>query len=295
MLFFRTVLASTLALASVVNSLSVGHGGHAARSHRHQSRNITNSIQQRGSSQKVGIVYTGDSASLLKSLRTSHTKYFYNWRTDVPSQVKEAGFHACSTIWGFKYVSKFQQVRTKYPCVIGFNEVNLASQANMSPGAAAGLWNTEVGWLSKQGIELIGPSVTTAPDGLQWMKDFFNACDKGYGPYCGVSILNLHYYGTDVKDFIAYMTKFHNQFNLPIMVTEFACTDFSGKVQPNPGQVREWMAGVIQWMESTSWIVAYFAFGITDGSLWGVSENARLLTGSTSLNGLGSSYINVQW
>ncbi len=35
--------------------------------------------------------------------------------------------------------------------------------------------------------------------------------------------------------------------------------------------------------------------GITDGSLWGVSENARLLTGSTSLNGLGSSYINVQW
>lgn len=82
------------------------------------------------------------------------------------------------------------------------------------------------------------------------------------------------------------MTNFHTKFNLPIMVTEFACTvrlmlrfsvfcsgclefykrkfqlqDFSYKVNPTAAQVRQWMADVINWMESTSWIIAYFAFG----------------------------------
>jgi len=301
MLFFRTVVASTFALASVVHSLSFGHGhghsgheGHAARSLPKKHCN-SSSTQERGTQQKVGIVYTGSDSGLLKAMKSSHANYFYNWRPSVPKQAKDAGFRVCSTLWGSGYVSQFKQVRTEYPCVIGFNEVNLGSQSNLSPGAAAAIWNQEVAFLANQGVEVIGPSTTTAPDGMQWMKDFFNACSKSAGPHCGISWLNLHYYGTDVNDFIMYMNKFHDQFGLPIMVTEFGCTDFSGKVHPSPSQVRDWMAGVVQWMEKTPWMGPYFAFGLTDGSLWGVSENARLLSGAKNLNDLGHSYINVQW
>ncbi|KAF8334186.1 uncharacterized protein EI90DRAFT_3051408 [Cantharellus anzutake] len=201
----------------------------------------------------------------------------------------------CSTIWGTKSIQQFRQVRGNYQCIIGFNECNLGSQANLSPTDAARIWNQEVGWLAKKGVVLVGPSVTTAPNGFQWMIDFFNACGNANGPHCGVSMINLHYYGTNVQDFISYMTKFYNKFHLPIMVTEFACTDFSGRVHPSPAQVRAFMAGVISWMESTSWITGYCAFGITDGSLWGVSENARMLSGPSTLNSLGRAYVEGTW
>ena len=64
--------------------------------------------------------------------------------------------------------------------------MNLASQANMSPGQAATLWNSLVAPLASKGIELIGPSITTAPDGLNWMQEFFTACATKASPTCGV-------------------------------------------------------------------------------------------------------------
>ena len=38
-----------------------------------------------------------------------------------------------------------------------------------------------------------------------------------------IDIMPIHYYGTNADDMITYIEKWYNQFQLPIVITEFAC------------------------------------------------------------------------
>lgn len=76
-----------------------------------------------------------------------------------------------------------------------------------------------------------------------------------------VDAIALHWYGTDAKDFIAYVTDMHNTFNKPIWVTEFACQNFAGGAQCSWDQVFDFMRTVTSFMDGASFVQEYFAFG----------------------------------
>lgn len=97
-----------------------------------------------------------------------------------------------------------------------------------------------------------------------------------------------HIYTIDPQKMKDYLTTLHNTFNMPIMVTEFAChvrsnlsppsylaidrllQDFSKgpDEQASEQQVWAFMTSVTQWMDETDWIVKYFAYGMCDNSRW---------------------------
>jgi hypothetical protein len=66
--------------------------------------------------------------------------------------------------------------------VLGFNEPDLAGQADCSPEQAAEVWKSTLEPLKQKGYRLGSPAVTGGPDGKQWMQRWFEVCDRGCNP-----------------------------------------------------------------------------------------------------------------
>jgi hypothetical protein len=95
-------------------------------------------------------------------------------------------------LWGAKNAAAFQTAnqKTKYQFAAGFNEYvffpiydlsstnicfrpDIASQSNLSPGDACGMWMQYLAPLKNQGTKLLSPAPAIGP---KWLSDFKNAC-----------------------------------------------------------------------------------------------------------------------
>jgi len=173
---------------------------------------------------------------------------------------------------------------------MGMNEVNVPSQGKLSVAAGIRLWNKYIRPLADKGYYLVSPSVTSGNDGLAWLKQFFEQCG-GPGSHCQANALAQHYYGTKVSDFIDWANKFHAIFPGDIWVTEIACQNFGGGGgQCSPAEVIAFMDGTIAWMEKTSWIKAYFFFGLF-WDMYNVNPDNRMVNKDGLPNNLGYHYL----
>jgi hypothetical protein len=198
-------------------------------------------------------------------------------------------------LWGPGQVDKFRQLRQSSGTnvLMGMNEVNEPSQANMSVEDGIALWNSEIRWLGQQGYKLISPAVTMSDSGFAWHKGFFAGC--GGNDKCGVDGLAVHFYQTTAAEFKTSVTKWYNEFKINVWVTEFACQNFNGGAQCTKQGVWDFMSEVTSWMDQTSWVEAYFAFGaLRDLAMWGVNADNALMDANTGLpTDLGYYYINA--
>ena len=128
-------------------------------------------------------------------------------------------------LWGDRQVSQWessinQTIRNLgVTHVLGFNEPEYPSQANMTPSHGASLWKAQVEPLRLQGVRLGSPAPTSDPAGKQWLLDWLTACDGG----CTVDFIALHWYDINSTAFIAYLEDFHETFQRPLWITEWAC------------------------------------------------------------------------
>jgi hypothetical protein len=90
----------------------------------------------------------------------------------------------------------------------------------MDVGTGIGQWYQYIMPMRQRGAKLGSPSVTSAPDGINWLTDFTNGLPASDRPdfYC------VHWYGTSFDNFVEYLTGIHNAFGKDVWVTEFACT-----------------------------------------------------------------------
>ncbi|KAG8902302.1 hypothetical protein FRB99_004641 [Tulasnella sp. 403] len=151
--------------------------------------------------------------------------------------------------------------------VLGMNEPDIPSQANLSPGDAAAQWKNFLEPLKsvQPSIRLGSPAVTNTPAGKQWMYDFFGACGNG----CTVDFVALHWYGlANATDFISHVTDYHNSFNRSIWVTEWAPLNFGdpSRGQPSPQEIIDFLGATQNWMDRTSFVERYAWFGATASS-----------------------------
>jgi len=140
------------------------------------------------------------------------------------------------------------------------------------------------------GKKLVSPATTNAPDGMDWMDRFFAAC--GGDDMCGVDVIALHWYDTDVQRFKDYVTSW-KKYGKPIWVTEMACENFSGTgSQCDEGQIWDLMVQTTTWMKADPQIEKYFWFG-TFRDMTNVNpENCLMDPDTGKPNGLGDYYIN---
>ncbi|KAF8803704.1 hypothetical protein BYT27DRAFT_7108977 [Phlegmacium glaucopus] len=209
----------------------------------------------------------------------------YTWNPASPPDL--FGLEFIPMLWGYSQISDFQRlVVPGYAThVLGFNEPDLNTQSGIDAWTAASLWQQYIQPLKNHGYTLVSPATTSAPSGKKWMQDFISACHG-----CTIDVVALHWYGTNAQAFIAYVTDFHTTFNRNIWVTEFACQDFAGGPQADQDQVFAFMKTVTSWMDSTSFVEKYFAFGVmTD--MGNVSPLNQLMNPDGTPTPLGWTYI----
>ncbi|HEX3920665.1 MAG TPA: sigma-70 family RNA polymerase sigma factor [Streptosporangiaceae bacterium] len=208
-----------------------------------------------------------------QALAESGASWYYTWSA-TPGVTGPAGLQFVPMIWGSADVtaSTLSQVKQEGPDLLGFNEPDMASQSNMTPAQALGLWPQ----LMATGMQLGSPAVAdggATPGG--WLDQFMSgARARGYR----VNFITLHWYGADfdtaaaVSQLQSYLEAVYARYHLPIWLTEFALANFGGSPQtPTPQQQAAFVTAATGMLQGLSFVPRYAWFGLqatsTDGSM----------------------------
>jgi len=284
------LLAALMLLSeAIVQALPNSNEGRAL--HGRTLHNVT-------SQNKAGLGWNNpQSTQMAPLLQTGKVGWYYTWSSYSNDQGNSLDF--APLLWGKDDVSTWTTALTTrlqpmfqskaITCVLGFNEPQEVGQSNLTVAQALPLWMTNIQPLKAQyGVRLGSPATSSAPSGKTWTADFLSACRNQTG--CSVDFVALHYYGTNATTMIDYITDFHNTFQLPIWVTEWACQDFTGSNQQcDDADVKSYMNITQSFMEKTDWVERYSWLGALVNNP--VTDTNDLLTSSGSITALGQQYI----
>lgn len=173
------------------------------------------------------------------ALADAKVSWFYTWSADNAG-IGAPGVEFVPMIWGANSVnaSTLAQAKREGSTLLGFNEPDFTNQANMSPQQALDLWPQ----LMATGMRLGSPVPAKDADVAgSWLDQFMQgAKQRGYR----VDFIALHWYGGDfssaaVGQLQSYIQRTYNRYHLPIWLTEYALTDFSGGSPRYPSQAQQ--------------------------------------------------------
>ncbi|KAG8989715.1 hypothetical protein FRB94_014118 [Tulasnella sp. JGI-2019a] len=244
---------------------------------------------------KAGLGWPNGAANDISQYYSSKLSWYYSWS---PWAVVGADLGFVPMFWGVKQASDFQsQITTttitnnSWTSILGMNEPEQASESYVNVGDGAAQWKQYIEPLktSNPSIRLGSPACTNAPIGKQWMYDFFGACGDG----CTVDFVALHYYGlANSTDFIAHVTDYHDSFQRPIWVTEWACQNYGDPSlgQCTDDQIETFLKDMQSWMDSTDFVERYAWFGAME-NMQGVNQGNALMDPQGKITSLGKQYI----
>ena len=167
-------------------------------------------------------------------------------------------------IWDENVVTpaNLAKVRTEGSTLLGFNEPDLAGQAEMTVEQALELWPQ----LQATGMRLGSPAVAyggNTPGG--WLDRFMTGAKQRN---LRVDFITVHWYGSDFGDaavgqFLGYVDAVHRRYGLPIWVTEYGLMNFSGSPKyPTGAQAAAFIKGSTKGMQSRAYVERYAWFGL---------------------------------
>eukprot|EP01083_Nonionella_stella_P065450 171508_1 len=203
------------------------------------------------------------------SVLTSPT-WWYNWHTLSTYQQKNCTQNGTNIefipmIWGWSGQNLSQTpIPDDATTIIGFNEPNLISQANLQPAAAVEAWK-QLQTVFDDKI-LVSPSASPCSGegcivnfGSQtdWFDEFFRLCNGE----CRVDYLAVHFYwcylkdsDKNVYDWLGSLHNLYTRYGYKLWLTEFNCWD--GTV----AEQNTFLDDVLPVLDSTDWIAKYAWF-----------------------------------
>jgi len=273
-------------------------GRHHGRAGPHRLPTGENELVARSSvgrpSKKKAMSWTASAKSMKHFAQSGQIGIVYNWQPNPPSGVY--GIPGASQLWGMESLTQFRKVRGNYKYLMGPNEYNLHQPAGsgLSVGEVVTLWRNEIQPWSAKGHYLVAPSVTSAPNGITLMQQFFD--ELGGVGASKANAISLHMYTTDIGTMKTYVTQMHNALgNLDVWLSEFGCQDFAKGESCNEAQAIAFMQEVLQFCEETEWIVMCAPFGFMTGAeaqQWGLSSATALMDAQGNPTPLGEVFIN---
>lgn len=262
MVSFKLATAALMATSAI----AAPHGAH----HQHKR-----------SGSKRGAAY--NQASLVQPMSEA-VSWAYDWNMS-PNGLLPLGTEYVPMLWGSKMfggwgtaIQTALSSGSKY--ILGFNEPDNPSQANMSPSDAVNSYHNYITPYAGMAT-LISPGVTNGDgpnQGLNWLKSFMDGCSD-----CNIGGLAVHWYGTDpedLKDFVSQAIDLGNQYGISeIWLSEFALT--SAINGGGGSQSVDFLQQVLPWLDSQPNLARYAYFMCSDG---------YLLSGSSSLSPSGEVY-----
>ncbi|KAJ7040733.1 glycosyl hydrolase catalytic core-domain-containing protein [Mycena alexandri] len=263
----------------------------------HPTSHPTSRAVSVNSSSKAGIAGGGDADTDMQQFTTSgKVSWYYEW--SVSSDVSNTDLEFVPMLWGQKDVAQWTDAsdginatisQHKPTAVLGFNEPQETGQSNLTPQQGADLWKTYIEPLHAQGLRLGSPAPSSAPSGKTWIQDFLTACAGA----CTVDFIALHYYDVNATKFIDYLTDFHNTFQRPIWVTEWACQNFNNGPQCTASEVAEFLNTTQSFMDAQDWVERYAWYGVMR-DLGGVNPLDAMMSSDGKINDLGQQYIGTE-
>ncbi|ESK92058.1 glycosyl hydrolase 53 domain-containing protein [Moniliophthora roreri MCA 2997] len=252
-----------------------------------RARAVTNSS-------KAGLAWPGGDEALGQYLTTDKVSWYYSWSPQ--SGVKSTELEYVPMLWGKNQVEEFNATinqtitNLNVKAILGFNEPQEKGQSNLTPQEGADLWRTYLEPLrSSRNVRLGSPAPSSAPSGKVWIQEFLEACNGG----CTVDFIAMHYYDVNATDFIRYLNDYHDTFQRPLWITEWACQNFNPGNQCSYDDIVLFLNKTQSFMDETEWVERYSWFG----ALWdlqGVNKDNALMTSAGELTDLGAQYIGAK-
>ncbi len=217
--------------------------------------------------------------------------WYYDWGVEPPavSQGQLSGIEWVPMCWGAVYAGDVAGIEARIPAgskyLLGFNEPNFKSQANLTPAQAASMWPNLEKIAADKGLELVSPAVNwcgdcvdgVTNDPVDWLDKFFAAC-----PGCKVDYIAIHSYAPYSASLSSYLDKFR-KYNKPLWITEFAPWD---PPKPDFDGVVKYMKEAIPVLENDPIVFRYSWFATRVGS----NPDISLLGANGALTKLGQLY-----
>ncbi|NUU33227.1 glycosyl hydrolase [Arthrobacter sp. C9C5] len=170
-----------------------------------------------------GVSHAGTDALALRQIKSLNLSWYYSWGskytvTTTPGFVPMIRSAKALDQGAIKFATS-QLPLTKSKNLLGFNEPDVRSQANMTVDQAISLWPK----LQATGLRLGSPA-TAKPSSL-WLEEFMSKAKKRG---LRVDFVTMHCYAwPNVQDFLNKVTMLHEKYGKPVWVTEYAVADWS--------------------------------------------------------------------
>ncbi|KAK7695694.1 hypothetical protein QCA50_000330 [Cerrena zonata] len=241
-------------------------------------------ITVNGSSKLAMAWPNGDSTDFAKF--STNVQAYYTWSESCVST--DGGVPCMRMLWNnaADKVAAFKKATSGGPVtgkniILGFNEVNEPGQANMSPEDACATWKDAIQPLAAKGYTLGAPCSSGNPNGITWMKKFFECCAD-----CTIDFMTVHWYDIDLDNFKSWVQQWHDDFgNRDVMVTEFAVQNFNGGAQRDLGFIMNFHKEAAAWAKTQPWLKALAPFGVMR-DMQGVNTANQLMNSDGSLTDL---------
>ncbi|WP_170170282.1 glycosyl hydrolase [Hymenobacter perfusus] len=252
---------------------------------------------------KRGVAYGYHSAADMQVLAPG-ISWWYNWASQPDAGVAgvypSLGVEYVPMQWGRNLGNgpvTANQLAANIPnssrYLLGFNEPNFLSQANLTPSQAAALWPVLEEVARRKNLALVSPAVNycgscVAENGVtyysptQYLDAFFAAC-----PSCRVDYIAVHTYVCEerwLREKIAELKRY----NKPIWLTEFACGDLPASQITLPAQ-QKYLLDAVNYLEKEPAIFRYAWFSGRNNEI----PNINLLGSSGQLTALGQQYVSL--
>lgn len=231
---------------------------------------------------KIGLSWAnGDSAAIGPYIKQK-VSWYYSWDDTPNLKNPPTNITFCPMLWGYKNVKSFKRnvlrnwndTLNQGKCVLGMNEPNQKGQSDMLPVQACQLMRENVIPLKKHGYYIVSPVTTNAPSGRRWMDKFRRICPDVWS---SIDAAAVHFYDTDTDKFKKYVSHWHNRYNKPIWVTEYACQDFNGGQQCSDTDAHGFHTEMASWFDNQDFVEAYAPFGVMR-DLQGVAQSNSLMS-----------------
>lgn len=225
-----------------------------------------------------------------RALADVQARWYYTWSTKPADDGTSVKARFVPMIWGADATEPetVQEAAKHGRVLLGFNEPDRTDQANLSVEQALDLWPR----LMTTGQRLGSPAPAAhAPDEGAWLARFLaGAAARGYR----VDFITLHWYGTDfdsgraVAQLRAYLEATHDRYGLPIWLTEYALTDFSGHPRyPTPAQQAAFVMASTAMLERLPYVERYAWFALPSN---GTDADTGLYLKGATATGVGAAY-----
>jgi Glycosyl hydrolase catalytic core/Ricin-type beta-trefoil lectin domain len=207
-------------------------------------------------------VSTWQFTGLAGAIQDVGAKWYYNWGTN--NDAMPAGAEFVPMIWDENVVTaaNLAKAKTEGSTLLGFNEPDLAGQAEMTVEQALDLWPQ----LQGTGMRLGSPAVAFGGNTQGGWLDRFMTGARQRG--LRVDFITLHWYGSDFSDaavgqFMGYVRAVHDRYGLPIWITEYGLMNFTGTPRfPDTRQITAFITNSTRQLEAAPYVERYAWFSL---------------------------------